>query len=479
VTAADGACVPCAVGSYCADGFQATPCGAHSTSLAGSSSQAQCECVSGYTSLGDVCVTKCYSTGGAFCALLPPSTAADENPVYVADDCPAGFYCLGGIGGEKSPCTVAAGNYCPVRTASSAGVPCPSGSYCPGGTGDAVARAHACPSNADTLGLTGQSSCTCAVGFSGGRVTAADGACVPCAVGSYCADGFQATPCGAHSTSPAGSSSQAQCECVSGYTSVDGVCVIACFAAPGSFCQATGGSTTDPILTLAACPPGFFCVGGRGAALAPCTAAPGSYCPAGSVGSAGILCPLGFYCSGGVADRVLCTVPSGVFCPLGSSLPSGIQCPLGFYCTGGGTGMKPCTAAPGSYCSAGSSSQDGVQCPQGSFCTGGVAGPIPCSARAGYYCPAGTSDPFGELCPQGSYCSSQAAAPAPCAAAAGAYCPAGTLLADGLTCPTGYFCVGRNADKAQCTAIPGYYCATGSAAPGGVECPAGFACAGA
>lgn len=95
---------------------------------------------------------------------------------------------------------------------------------------------------------------------------------------------------------------------------------------------------------------------------------PGNYCP-GFSPEQGLICPEGYFCVGGSADKVACTVLPGYSCPPGTSSMSGQLCPAQYYCSGINAPMQGCayaynndsllTSLPGS-----STSQDCV-CPPG------------------------------------------------------------------------------------------------------------------
>ena len=76
---------------------------------------------------------------------------------------------------------------------------------------------------------------------------------------------------------------------------------------------------------------------------APCTAVAGSYCPPFSQSPTGVLCPVGFWCAGGTADRMPCTAPGGSYCGRGSTADAAtsnivigyVACPWGATCLGG------------------------------------------------------------------------------------------------------------------------------------------------
>jgi len=69
---------------------------------------------------------KCTNFCSAGCICKAGSTTA------CAADCPPGFFCVTGTGGEVKPVLCPEGYYCPAK--SSAPTACPAGKYCPSGT---------------------------------------------------------------------------------------------------------------------------------------------------------------------------------------------------------------------------------------------------------------------------------------------------------------------------------------------------------
>jgi hypothetical protein len=66
---------------------------------------------------------------------------------------------------------------------------------------------------------------------------------------------------------------------------------------------------------------------------------------------AGEPCPLGFFCSGGIADKQACEAGPGRFCPIGGGSAEGALCPVGSFCQGEQAAPVECTdTEPGSYC---------------------------------------------------------------------------------------------------------------------------------
>ena len=126
------------------------------------------------------------------------------------------------------------------------------------------------------------------------------------------------------------------------------------FVLAGSTTSGTWGTQNAPIYATAS----FGCYAGKWSAAystitcsltsgwpaptAPacqaCTAAAGSYCPPNSLSGAGVPCPEGNYCNGGLAQPFFCTAPGGFYCPTGTAYnsPAGwTACPYGSTCAGG------------------------------------------------------------------------------------------------------------------------------------------------
>ena len=199
-----------------------------------------------------------------------------------AGQCPVGQYrkaCATTEDSSCAACTAAPGHYCPLGSASSAGVACPEGLSCAGGSADK----QPCPDgwNKDT---TGSSSCSppCEAGY-----FYQNASCVPCPAGSYrtsddldcvlCPAGLFAanessiscTPCpaGTFLTEMGANSSAACSPCPQGrYSSTLSATALAvCKECPNKTNTASPGSTS---LHDCKCVPGYHGPDGR----APCTA---------------------------------------------------------------------------------------------------------------------------------------------------------------------------------------------------------------
>ena len=247
-----------------------------------------------------------------------------------------------------------------------------------------------------------------------------DGACQPCANGTYSSSGALSCSQSCSTKADCDYSGCNNIQCTSDETS----CITVSNSNLGLWkydCAAVPQANWLPICVYGhmysevyhgICPGPPLCAAGHYSELAPsgasscsqCTAAAGSFCAAGSSSAAGSVCPVGYYCLGGASDKQNCTAAAGRFCPAGSSSAAGALCPAGHFCAGGASDKQSCTTAPGSYCAAGSSSAAGVLCPVGHFCVGGARDKQNCTAPVGSFCAEGSSSGYGKDCPNGHYC---------------------------------------------------------------------------
>jgi hypothetical protein len=200
-----------------------------------------------------------------------------------------------------------------------------------------------------------------------------------------------------------------------------------------------------------------------------------------------MVCPLGFYCSGGMAvpcpagtygaaaalSSPACSGPcaAGYTCPAASTTPEHTLCGgIAVYCPEGSA--IAVLAAPGEYTLGPTpATRTGVRpCPSGSYCVGGVrlpceAGSFGCADRlptstcngpctAGFYCPAGS------VSSQEAACGGHASSPD----AASYFCPQGSAAA--LPVGPGNYSTGSTQDAphrrtGQAVCPPGRYCAGG------------------
>jgi hypothetical protein len=210
----------------------------------------------------------------------------------------------------------------------------------------------------------------------------------------------------------------------------------------------------------AACPPGFYCLGGE---LTECRES-GTYCPAKSTIPVG--CPAGFYCPTTDARR---ECGAGSYCHAGSTAEAG--CEAGYFCSSPASKER---CQPGNYCPARSALPQGASaghytvdaqnhpvgeqavaqqpCPLGAYCVNGTLWPC---EREGTFCKARSVEPL--LCAAGFYCSSptsQIQCPVK------AYCPEGTSTP--RSCEKGHFC-SSPASRAICP--QGSFCPPNSDLP--------------
>ena len=164
----------------------------------------------------------------------------------------------------------------------------------------------------------GVTPCVCKAGHSGANNVE----CSPCAAGTYKST-YGSTPCAncpENSNAPAASRS---CRCDTGY---------------GAFSSNVSTPCT------------------------PCLAAAGFFCPPESPSAAGIICPAGFYCLGGVNDKKPC--PHGTFTVSTGSyacIPGvAVNSTSSDSSTDTPTGSWTCEAAAGFFCSPDSTSPSGL-----------------------------------------------------------------------------------------------------------------------
>lgn len=268
-------CPVCRAGFYCPGGNSniSIACPGNFSSPIGSSAYSSCQCVPGFLRVGETCQLCgpgqiCISGQLSTCpinSLAPGGSSSASDCV-----CNPGFYGQNGF-----PCTQCAANsYCPggnVITSCTTNAVSPAQStnatacYCDRGY-QGVANAacsscvantwcwtgvlNSCPANTVSPPLSSRwINCTCIPGYTGPDGTA----CTACAAGSYKTAGGSAsctncplnnycptaaitpTPCPiAHSNSPLGSLTAAQCVCDAGYFGAScGLCTVAYFCPGG------------------------------------------------------------------------------------------------------------------------------------------------------------------------------------------------------------------------------------------------------
>jgi hypothetical protein len=404
--------VPCPAGSYCKSGEQ-FECESGDYCPAASSSRTVC-------AQGHFCSTPSVlaaCSDGSFC---PEGSLSPQ-------DCPKGFFCSTPV--SKSACqrgTFCGGN-ATLPTTVQAGYmqvderglytvayafaekQCPSGSHCKNGEPAWCESGDYCP--------------------------AGSAARTVCPAGSFCPIPSQLTSCWSGSFCPEGSLEESQCP--AGFFCTEPASKLPC--AMGSYqpnegsnfcfpCESGKYQDEEGATECKACRPGFFCTEGSpletscpmGTYCAAQSALPpslsngyyavtssGEYTAAGGVEE--VICPAGWYCSGG--NKELCTT-QGSYCPMGSSREAtcamGHHCPrseeqlicdAGYFCTVG----NATKCLPGNVCPIGSSRA--LPCPKGSYCDEDATQQIEC--ESGSYCPEGT---FGEPqhCAEGAICTNPA-----------------------------------------------------------------------
>ena len=274
---AEGApvCAACPLGKYKADpgNFACTPCQNHSSSISTGSTGA-CVCDAGYQAQAAQCSAcpagKYKADGGIACTdcphnsySAPASTLCECNAGYTGGSlnctaCPAGTYkpaagsaaCAACPPSSTSPpsSTDVTACVCNAGFGGSPGGPCV---LCPAGTYQLGDACLACPPNSDSE--AGALVCLCRSGYFG----LPGGPCQPCAHGTYTpayvvvkngqmtfssSNSSACTACGPNANTSATASISAQgCNCVPGYTSVNGNC------------QACAADTYKPVLSNASC----------------------------------------------------------------------------------------------------------------------------------------------------------------------------------------------------------------------------------
>jgi hypothetical protein len=417
-------------------------CPINTTSLVGSSSLFQCQCLPGYYSSGTggpcyKCDIGAYSNGGNATACLTctaHSTTLSTGSISITNcSCidpyqgPNGGpcdYCYQGdwLDIDGHTCHhCAAGRFgslpTPINNASCSGI-CSSGYYC--AEASISSTSEACPINATSpVGSTSINDCYCPLGYSGNAFNGES--CEACPLGRY-----------------KSSNGNASCQgCVNGAitTSIASTSIHSCECDAGYYGNASS-TTTVPWCSI--CPAGTWSIKGSsvcslcsmgsfgstsGSTSSSCTGicSIGYYCPAGSTNSTAMSCPLHqtTVLPGGAAVIAEC------FCQPGYSGPNGGQCQAcvaGLYSTSGGnSACLPCLAGRfGSSIAAASPYCDG-ECPINHYCRAGTVVPKECKVNS--------------IAPVNSTTSRS------CTCAPGLFGPNSTNTACS-TCPIGAYCLG-------------------------------------
>lgn len=546
----------CPTGQYCLNGIPySCPPGTYNPDLAGTSSS-DCQTVeagkyvinSGASSPDGDCSPHYYCPAGSTASTqirCPPHTYNDDyggssvsscslceagthcinrydwrNGKYILvlgrEDCPAGFYCPGGVlmGAVDFhwevvvPCP--RGTYQPYLKKSSVDdcLTCPEGQYCdspglsqPTGECDSgyVCEAGSTSSMPETAvcseggycpqGTTSKESCNPGTfnDLPGGQ-TAKD--CKDCPVGYYCSGSDSPSATGECSAgyyctgaartahqyitfpgyySLAGASAQTACDPTTyapGYGQAD-----ACLACPGGFyCPLSAVSV--PTVS----PAGYYSEEGS---ETPVSCSAGTFSPLTSRSSSAACrsCTPGKYCNTAGATAESGDCDAGSVCLFGSQTSShealstrGAPCYAGFYCPSGSSTMFPCPSGTYNTLTKMSDSSACMACPAGSYCTQMSQSAVTGVCSEGFFCSGGDFEPMSaaSICPAGSYC--------PEGSSAAITCPSGTYSssvgsATCQTCPAGYICGTGTSDPYSVPCPVGYYCASGSSTAS--ACPTG------
>ncbi|GIQ81354.1 hypothetical protein KIPB_002301, partial [Kipferlia bialata] len=433
------ACRTCDGGSYCS--------GTGRSAVSGDCQQGYF-CPAGSTTANleaNICPVGHYCPTGSESA-IPCEAGTFQSSTAAADSCDAGTY--QNEEGEAVCLACPAGYYCLSTCTDYSPNTCPLGYYCPEGTSGP--NVHPCPPGT----------------YGGSSGLSAEGECLACTAGTYCAGYGLSVESG---------------DCSEGYYCTSG----ASTKTPSS--EDEGGDQ---------CSPGNYCPEGSPAEI-PCTV--GKYCPtsglaeatldcaAGSIcylgasisapidGTTGEACPAGHYCPAGCTTEQKC--PAGTYNPNtgGTSSDACQACDVGKYCAGEGLDDVTGDCDAGFYCPSGSSvSNPGATiCPVGNYCPAGSADPLPCPA--GEY-QSSTGQSTCDECLEGYYCEEECATPEECPA--GSYCPAGTTRATEFLCPSGTMSlvtgITQSSDCTSCAA--GSYCAFPGMTDSAADCSSGYYC---
>lgn len=430
-------CEHCASGTYKAHHGNdvCLQCFEHASSAQGSTAQAQCQCVAGYTA--DASGTGCIECGY--------EAYKSESGMQACSACGSNSRTLSSTSEDASACLCIAGYY---KDESSNCVPCEQGYYKDSVGNEACSECGNFMTTTDTAN-TDANACVCDIG-----ATKISEACEQCAPGTFKAvvgDGL-CSACGNSTWSPSGSQAcspcpvnsvvvvnslepdsivpvqlktavlngtQQDCKCLHGYQTVGGSCV-AC--EPGKFKASVGdsGTTSDSCLP---CPAGTFYEGTAATSCLECT--DNSISALGSDDEFDCLCESGFYRNNAecvrCADGYIKSEPDAsqcVACDTGTFSSNALQCAdcpahsdtrqpastsisdclclQGYEKSANGEVCQLCAA--GYYCPSLGSKQP---CPYNSMSPAGSDAVVQCVCLDGFY---RTDDGYCATCPVEHFC---------------------------------------------------------------------------
>ena len=334
-------CTPCPAGYACPN-ISASPVPCPAGSYSSSTMQTSVESCTPFPAGSYGNVTGESNPPSQWCSVGEYSIVIGATSADVCRRCPAGEYCLT-VGTGPQPCASTSQNahfLGPGTTPANCPWMCDKGffllnssfcSQCPPNSWCAANMQYSCPLHSESPPATSSlTQCRCPAGFTGD-----DGSsCTRCAAGWYCEGGNLSSACPENSSSVGSSSRLMDCVCLPGYQGDDGTACSLC--APDVIC-ASGVLSTCPANSKA--PPGS-------SNASACVSVPGYYSL--SEGGVPVICPGGFYCSGGLNISA---------CPLHATSVPGSQDQTGCFCEDGyqqessSSSCTPCPAA--TFCSSG------------------------------------------------------------------------------------------------------------------------------
>ena len=350
----------------------------------------------------------------SFCSNCPAGFFTNTEGALQCEACTGGYYCPGGCTRSNpqtdGDCLVPMNPE--IENLITDGFTCPTGWYCEPGN-----DAKKCPA-----GKYNNKERAYSVDF-----------CVDCPAGVDCPEGS------------------------SDYPTDESTCP------PGKYCNGT--DQTD-------CGEGYYCDGiGR----KPCPVTTYGDNPVAQSENDCVPCDAGHYCdepglSKAEMENKICS--NGFYCDVGSDTRMQFPCPIGSFCTGGLANQ--CTGA--SYTSSMNQAAC-LNCPARYTCSGGLIYPCP----AGSYCEPNTETGSDQKCPVGTWSNQERLA----TSSECMICPAGfmcdivgidsvQLLDQNHKCPNGYWCAGA-VDLNVASANPAASAACDNGAKFG-KCPVGFKC---